>query len=218
MDELGTDLRKMLADKDHPQLEEAIRLALTDGGALDALLDGLTSKEETYRYNCFEVLLWISESRSQVLYPQWDHFVGLLGSSNGFYRSMALRLIANLTGADEEGRFESIFERYFELLDDEKVMVARYLAQSAGVIARRKPHLQARIAEKLLGIEQAHHTEGRKALVKADALEFLAAFFEVLPEKERALAFAEGLLTSSSPKARKAAQAFLDERREAVKK
>ena len=35
-----TVLRYLLADKDHPQLEEAMRLALTDGGALDALLDG----------------------------------------------------------------------------------------------------------------------------------------------------------------------------------
>ncbi len=218
MEELGTDLRKMLVDKDHPQLEEAMRLALTDGGALDVLLDGMTSKEDTYRYNCFEVLLRISESRPQVLYPQWDHFVELLGSSNGFYRSMALRLIANLTGADEEERFETIFECYFELLDDEKVMVARYLAQSAKVIARRKPHLQARIAEKLLGIEQTHHTEGRKALIEADALEFLETFFEVLPNKEGALAFAEGLLMSSSPKARKAAQTFLGKHREAVQK
>jgi len=216
VEELGTDPRKMLADKDHPQLEEAMLLALTDGGALDALLDGLTSKEDTYRYNCFEVLLRISESRPQVLYPQWDHLVELLGSSNGFYRSMALRLIANLTGADEEERFETIFERYFDLLDDEKVMVARYLVQSAEVIARRKPHLLEGIAEKLLGIEQTHHTEGRKALVKADALEFLETFFEELPDKERALAFAEGLLTSSSPKARKAAQAFLGKHREAV--
>jgi hypothetical protein len=133
-----------------------------------------------------------------------------MGSGNAFHRSMALRLIANLTGADEEGRFEDLFDEYFALLDDEKVMVARYLVQSAGQIARRKPHLREKITEKLLDIDRAHHAEGRKALIKADAVEFFETFFEELPDKERVLAFVEGMLACSSPKARKAAKAFLN--------
>jgi hypothetical protein len=120
-----------------------------------------------------------------------------------------LRLVANLTGADEKGRFEDLFDEYFGLLDDEKVMVARYLVQSASQIARRKPHLREKIAEKLLDIDQTHHAEGRKALIKADAIEFFETFFEELPDKERVLAFVEGMLTCSSPKAREAAKVFL---------
>lgn len=203
------ELYHKLADKEHPDLEGAMRLALADGKVLEVLVDGLVSKENAYRYNCFEVLFRISEDRPAVLYPEWDRFVELLGSSNAFYRSIALRLIANLTGADEKEWFEGLFDRYFALLDDEKVMVARYLVQSAEGIARRKPHLRERITEKLLGIDQTHHAEGRKALIKADALKFFGTFFEASPGKERVLAFAESLLTCSSPKARKKARAFL---------
>ena len=186
-----------------------------EGDALKALVDGLVSKEDAYRYNCFEALLQISEDRPRVLYHEWDRFVELMGSGNAFHRSMALRLMANLTGADEEGRFEDLFDDYFGLLDDEKVMVARHLVQSAGQIARRKPHLREKIAEKLLDIDgrrtsRTHHAEGRKALIKADAVEFFETFFEELPDKERVLAFVESMLAGSSPKARKAGKAFLN--------
>ena len=204
------ELRRWLGEKEHPRLAEAKQLALAEGEALGALLDGLVSKEDAYRYNCFEVLLQISEDRPRVLYPEWDRFIGLMRSDNAFHRSIALRLVANLTGADEEQRFEDLFDEYFGLLDDEKVMVARYLVQSASQIARRKPHLREKIAEKLLDIDRTHHAEGRKALIKADAVEFFETFFEELPDKERMLAFVEDMLTCSSPKARQAAQTFLN--------
>jgi hypothetical protein len=209
-EKLAADLHEALADKEHPNLEKAMQLALSDERALREILGGIVSKDDAYRYNCFKVLLQISETQPHVLYPEWDRFVELMGSGNAFHRSMALRLIANLTGADEEGRFEDLFDEYFGLLDDEKVMVARYLVQSAGQIARRKPHLREKITEKLLDIDQTHHAEGRKALIKADAVEFFETFFEDLPDKERVLAFVEGMLACSSPKARKAAKAFLN--------
>jgi hypothetical protein len=208
------EIYEMLAGKEHPELEEAMRLALADGEALKALVDGLVSKEDAYRYNCFEVLIRVSEHHPAVLYSEWDTFVEMLGKRNAFFRSIGLRLIANLTGADDERRFEALFDRYFGLLGDEKVMVARYLVQSAEGIARRKPHLRARITERLLGIDQTHHAEGRKALIKADALRYFDRFFEESSVKERMLAFAEGLLACSSPKARKAAKSFLSKRGE----
>jgi hypothetical protein len=210
VERLKGELYSMLVDKENPKLGEAARLALADERALKVLVDGLVSKEDSYRYNCFEVLLRISEDQPEVLYPEWDTFVELQGSRNAFFRSIGLRLIANLTGADDEERFEALFARYFRLLDDEKVMVARYLAQSAGQIAKRKPHLRERITQKLLDIDQTHHAEGRKALIKADALGYFETVFEESSAKERILAFAEGLLESSSPKGRKAARAFLD--------
>jgi hypothetical protein len=211
VDKLKAKVYDMLASKERPKLEEAARLALADGGALQVLVDGLVSKEDAYRYNCFEVLMRVSEDQPAALYSEWDAFVEMLGSRNAFFRSIGLRLIANLTGADGEGRFEALFDRYFGLLDDEKVMVARYLVQGAEGIAKRKPHLQERITERLLDIDKTHHAEGRKALIKADALGYFEAVLAESSEKERMLALAEDLLASSSPKARKAAKSFLSQ-------
>ena len=209
-EKLAADLHEALADKEHPSLEEAMQWALADGKALKMLLDGVVSKDDTYRYNCFKVLLQISDDHPLVLYPEWNYFVGLLSSSNSYHRSIGLQIIANLTRVDDENRFGGIFDQYFDLLDDEKVVTARYLAQSAGRIVKAKPHLQARITERLLGIDGTHHTQDRKDLIKADIIQSFEEFFEDCHHKGELLAFVERQLGCSSPKTRKAAKAFLN--------
>ena len=207
-EKLAADLHEALADKENPSLEEAMQLALANGKALKVLLDGVVSKDDTYRYNCFKVLLQISEDHPLILYPEWDYFIALLDSSNAYHRSIAVQILANLTPVDAQRRFEAIFGRYFDLLDDEKIIVTRSLVQSAGTIARAKPSLQARIVERLLGIDETHHKH--KDLIKADAIQSFEAFFEDYPDKERILGFVEQQLECSSPKTRKAAKAFLN--------
>jgi len=209
-EKLAADLHEALADKEHPDLEKATQLALANGKALKVLLDGVLSKDDTYRYNCFKVLLQISEDHPLILYPEWDYFVGLLGSSNSYHRSIALQIIANLTKVDDKARFDGIFDQYFGLLDDEKVVTARHLAQSAGRIVRAKPHLQARITERLLEIDGTHHTQERKDLIKADIIQSFEEFFQDSGDKKEILAFVEKQLRCSSPKTRKAAKAFLN--------
>ncbi len=49
-------------------------------GLLSELLEKLKLKEETIRYNCFKVLMLISEERGEVLYSERDYFIELLGS------------------------------------------------------------------------------------------------------------------------------------------
>jgi hypothetical protein len=209
-EKLAADLHEVLADKEYPSLEKVMQLALSDERALREILGGIVSKDDAYRYNCFKVLLQISENQPLVLYPEWNYFVELMGSSNSYHRSIALQIIANLTRVDDENRFDGIFDQYFDLLDDEKVVTARYLAQSAGRIVRAKPHLQARITERLLGIDGTHHAQGRKDLIKADIIQSFEEFFEDSRDKEEILTFVENQLGCSSPKTRKAAKAFLN--------
>jgi hypothetical protein len=212
---LTATLHAMLADKEQPHLEQAMQAALSNRQALDQILAGIVAKEDAYRFNCFQVLYRLSEELPDVLYPEWDYFVGLLDSDNSYHRSIAARLIANLAQADTQNRLEGIFDRYFDLLDDEKIITARQFAQHVGRIARAKPHLQTRIVERLLAVDTTHHEKGRKDLLKGDVI---AAFDECLtagsPDQARVLAFVEQQLASSSPKTRKAAQAFLQRHKE----
>lgn len=203
------DVLRTLANEKDPDLEEATQLAMTDGDALQEMLKGIVSKQDVYRYNCFKVLFRISEQEPMILYPEWDYFVGLLDSSNSYHRSISLRIIANLTRVDTEKRFDDIFDPYFDLLDDEKVVTARYLAGSAGAIARHKSYLQASITKRLLAIDNTHHQEGRKDLMKGDIIQTFESFFEGSSDKEDILAFAKAQAKSSSPRTRKIAKAFL---------
>lgn len=206
---LAVDLHEMLGDKEAPDLDKAIQLALEDERVLREMIDGIISKENAFHYNCFKALRRISDDHPSALVAEWDYFVELLGSSNSFHRSMGLRIIANLTQVDDAGRFEGMFDQYFGLLDDKSVIPARYLAQDAGQIIRSKPHLRARIVDRLLAVDETHHTQSRKDLIKADVVQTLEEFFDALDNKAEILAFVEAQLASSSPKARNAAKAFL---------
>jgi hypothetical protein len=196
-------------DKKEVDVESVAKQALKDENLLAALLEGILSKNDTRRYNSFKVLLLISEEHPEVLGPQWGFFVDLLRSDNTYHKSSAINIIANLASADRAGRFERIFDRYFELLDDRSVVTARYVARNAGKLARSKPHLQERITERLLDIDKTHHHQERKDLIKADVIESFEEFFEESPDKERILAFVEEQLECTSPKTRKEAKRFL---------
>ena len=156
------------------------------------------------------MIFQMSKTHPQLLYPEWDYFFGLLESPNAYHRMSAINIIPCLTSADTGRKFDPVFDRYFQLLDDKSMIVARYLALSAGIIAKNKPYLAEKISEKLLGIENTHHEEGRKDLIKHDIIQSFSLLFDQITEKEKILSFVEKQLNSSSPKTRKAAKAFLN--------
>ena len=209
MEKSPADVLTVLANEKDPDLEEVVQLAITAGEILKEMLKGIVSKQDVYRYNCFKVLLQISEKEPMRLYPEWDYFVELISSENSYHRSASLRIIANLATVDTERRFDDIFDQYFDLLDDESVVPARYLAGSAATIAKSKPYLQTRITKRLLDIDNTYHKEGRKDLIKGDIIQAFEGFFEESQRKEEILAFVEEQLESSSPRTRKIAKAFL---------
>ena len=183
--------------------------ALKDRELLSEILAGLKSKNETLRYNCSKVLTLISEENGDVLYPNWDYFLELLISGNTYRKLSATLIIANLTRFDREGRFEKIFGKYYGILDDKSMIAAIYIASSSGKIIRWKPELETRITDKLLNIDKTHHEEGRKALIKAGAIEAFNEYFAEIKDKDRIIEFVKEQQDSESPKARKLAREFL---------
>ena len=207
MNEQAHTVLQDLKSNKEADLAPAMELALADGTFLQALCDGLTSQDEVWRYNCYQVLVQVALEHPARLYPAWDQIVALLDSQNAYHRSVAVRLLAYLTPADAQGRFAALFDRYYRFLDDPKILVTRYLVQDSGVIACAKPGLQAQIVDQLMSIGQTHHKH--KDLIKGDVLQAFEAFFESYPDQAQMLAFARDLLEAESPKTRKAAKAFL---------
>ena len=193
-------------------IEAVAEKAIADGELLSEILDGLTSKEETLRYNCHKVLMYISETNGELLYPQWDYFVEFLSSNNSYRKMSAVQIIANLTKVDGENRFEKIIDKYYGLLDDRSMIVAIYVASSSGKVVSAKPHLERDITNRLLNIDRTRHSEGRKLLIIAGAIEAFDQYFTEAASKERILTFVRELQNCDSPKTRKAAQNFLRKR------
>jgi hypothetical protein len=190
-------------------IETVATKTLADSELFSEILDGLTSKEEILRYNCHKVLMRISETNGELLYPKWDYFVEFLSSDNSYRKMSAVQIIANLTKVDTENRFEGMIDKYYRLLDDKSMIVAIYTAASSGGIVRAKPQLEIEITNRLLDIDKTHHPEGRKPLIKAGAIEAFDKYFPESADKERIMAFAREQQICDSPKTRKIAQDFL---------
>jgi hypothetical protein len=199
-----------LATHKKPDLEEATTAAISDSSFLQQLFLGLTSKNDVLRYNCFKVLQEVSARNPASLYPRWGDLLPLLDSPNAYHRSVAVRLLANLSHSDADRRFAPILDRYFGLLDDEKILTARYLVAAVPTIVEAYPDLIPLATAKLLAVDGTHHPQGRKDLLKGDIVEAFDALFVQVPDRERVISFVRAQLKSSSPRTRKAARTFLE--------
>lgn len=183
--------------------------ALADDKLFKELLSGVLSKNNTIRSNSFRTLLLVSEDKPEFLYLEWDYFLNMLKSSNNYHRYIATYILANLTRADRENKFNIIFDDYFGLLASEKVMIASHVAANSPTIFNAKPDLQSQIIEKLINIDAIHQGK-QKELVKAYAIEALQKIYPYAEDKEKIMVFVKAQLTSSSPKTRDMASCFLD--------
>ncbi len=183
--------------------------ALENHSIISTLVEGLTAKNEYYRYNCSNVLQIIGQKHPELLYPYWDNIVSLLDSDNSYHRMSAVYHISNMITADEANKFDSIFGKYFRMLDDRSVIVSIYVAQAAGKIALARPNLQKGITDILLAIDKTHHLPGHKELIKAGIIESFDKYMADYPDKSAIFVFVQNQIESDSPKTRNLAKAFI---------
>jgi len=187
--------------------EAVAEMALKDEKVLQELLEGVLSKKDEIRYSSFKALNFLSEKHPERLYGKWDFFANLMCSDNTHHKYIAIYIIANLTKADAENKFEKLFDAYYSLLADKSVIPAAHVAVSSGKIALAKPELQAEITNRLLAIDST--VQRHKDLVKASTIEAFDAYFEQSEDKARIIEFAKAQLNCESPKTRKKAKEFL---------
>ena len=190
-------------------IEAAAKEVMTDEKFYTELLDNLLSKNETLRYNSSKILFSITQQNPELLYDKWDDLVKHLDSDNTYHKLSAVLLLGNLTKADKDKKFEKLFNKYYSLLDDKSFITAAYISQASSTIAIAKPGLQTKITNKLLSIDETHHIQERKDLVKASIIDTFAQYFLNAKNKKAILDFVETQLTSQSPKTRKKAKEFL---------
>ena len=189
--------------------EKIVKNVLKEKSYLSNIMQGVIAKDDSERYPNAIAVEILSEKDPEILYPQWDFFADLLKSNNAFHRSIAVSTISNLTLIDSDEKFETLFDEYFRLLDDKSVIVTRKLAIHVWKIFKAKPSLRIKIKNKLLSIDDTHHTASRKDLVKGDIIESLSEFFVDIEDKKEIIKFVRNQLSSSSPSTVKKATNFL---------
>lgn len=189
-------------------VENLAREATLNKEFISELLKGVINKSELIRFNSSNVLKVISQKNPETIYPKFDYFVEMLGSSNAYHQCCAIELIANLACSDPKNKFENVFNKFFDILKNEKTIPSAYLARNSGKIALTKPDLRKKITNKLLSIDVLH--KGKQIeLIKSHVIASLNQYFEFMENKHDIIKFVKNQLNSQSPKTKKAAQAFL---------
>jgi hypothetical protein len=188
--------------------EALAHLALENEKVLREAFDGVLSKNDVVRQNSFQTLNFLSEKHPDRIYGKWDFFADLIRRGNSFHKYIAVWIIANLTKADPENKFEKLFDDYYGLLGDKSVIPAGHVATKSGKIALAKPELQAKITNRLLDIDNT--VQRHKDLVKSGAIESFDAYFEESKDQARIIEFVKAQLNCESPKTRKTAREFLE--------
>lgn len=183
--------------------------ALNDGELFQKLMNGVRSKDNTTRQNSFKTLQIIAENAPEFLYPQWDYFQEMLHSSNNYQKFIAIYILASLTSADKDNKFDDIFDDYYGILAGDKAMTASHVALNSSIIVRNKPKLQSRIIDILMSVDDIHQGK-QKELIKAYAIEALMKIHPEAEDEEKIEEFVRTQLESKSPKTRNMAQCFLD--------
>ena len=188
--------------------EALAQMALEDEKVLQEAFEGVLSKNDVVRQNSFQTLNFLSEKHPNSVYGKWDFFADLIRRGNSFHKYIAIWIIANLTKADPENKFEKLFDDYYDLLGDKSVIPAGHVAAKSGIIALAKPELQTEITNRLLDIDNT--VQRHKDLVKSGAIEAFDAYFEESKDQARIIEFVKAQLNCESPKTRKMAKEFLE--------
>jgi hypothetical protein len=201
-----------LADKTLTK-KELLQKAENDSTLISALIEGTSSPKASIRYGCGAVLMELSENQPCKVYPYWNSIVAMLDSKHRILTWNALAVIANLTGADKEGKFDQIFDRYFGFLGSEYMVTVANTVGYSAKIAENKPYLTDKILNEVLKVDNLkttpHLTEECKLVIAEKALETFDTLMPLVQNRQAIIDFAEKYQNSSRVSLQKQAQKYL---------
>jgi hypothetical protein len=180
---------------------------------LPQILNGVYSPKASIRYGCARVLMDLSENHPEKLYPFIDSFIKLLDNKYRILTWNAMVIIANLAKVDKDNKIDSIFEKYYNFLNDEYMVTVANVVGNSAKIASTKPYMIKNITDELLKVENIaltpHLTEECRRVIIEKAIKFFALFFDKIEQKEKVIAFAKRQVNSPRRTLSKTAEELL---------
>jgi hypothetical protein len=176
---------------------------------LNDLMDLIYEKKEQIRFNSFETLRLVSESNPGLLYPKWNELESLLTYKNSYLKLIGVILLANLVSVDSEGKFDTTFNTFFNILKENVTIVPVYVVRNSWKIVKSKPELEPAITDMLVNLDRIHPGK-QLALIKGEAIDSFDKYFDMSGKQKDILKFVKGQVENPSPKARKLAKGFIE--------
>lgn len=212
---MESDLLQKLESKKMTR-EELYKTVEEDYSILPEVIKGLSSSKAAARYGCGKVLVDLSGEHPEKLYPYMDFFINLLYGKYRILTWNAMYVIANLTKVDSGKKFDQIFDKYYNFLNNEYMVTVANVVSCSSKIALAKPYLIQRITDKLLKVESIstspHLTEECKRVIVEKTVEFFDQFFDQIEDRNKVISFTKRHLDSPRRTLRKKVEDFIGRR------
>lgn len=201
--------------KEAPDLEQLLTKAGNDPQFLNALFEIVRSEHSAVRYSCTKILRMLSERQPDKIYPYFDDVANWLRDSNSFVKWDGILTLANLASVDAQRRFASVYEEYFGLIRDSKMVTAANAAGNAWKIVQAVPEWESDITRRLLEVPQIvylHHGEPSaecNRVMCGHVLDCFDHYFDLSKNQQAMICFARSQLNSSRKSVAKKAARFL---------
>jgi hypothetical protein len=205
---MNTSLALVHQAASNPQ--QLARRVIKNPELLEKVMEGLGTETARIKFGCAKALRVLSETRPDLLYPQFDFFVRLLDHPNKIFQWEAARVLSQLARMDAEDKFTTIFNKYFAPLGGPVMITAANVIRGGALIAVAKPHLADRIAAEVLKVDRARYQSPEcRSVAIGHAVFALGNFFELLQNPAPVLRFVRKQIKNSRPAMRKKAEQFL---------
>jgi hypothetical protein len=177
---------------------------------LSGIIEGLNAEAARVKFGCAKALRILSEQRPDLLYPQFDFFVRLLGHKNKIFQWDGAFVLSQLARLDAEDKFAAVFDKYFAPIPGPVMITAANAIRGGARIARARPEMADRIATEVLKVAKARYqtAECRNVAIGHVVLA-LGEFLDLIRDPAPATRFVRRQLHNSRPATRKKAERFL---------
>ena len=101
--------------------QDLLIMVKKDNSLVPELIEGMNSTKAAIRYGCGSVLMDLSETNPDKIYPQIDELKDFLDSKYRILVWQSLAIIANLARVDSENKFDKLFDKYYNLINAERI-------------------------------------------------------------------------------------------------
>lgn len=205
----------LLRLKGSPDLDWLLTEAGNDPGILNTLFEIVRCERSAVRYSCTKAIRILSEQQPDKIYPYFGEAADWLRDPNSFVKWDGILTLANLAAADTQHRFAAIYEEYFGLIRDPKMVTAANVAGNAWKIVRAVPAWEPDITQRLLEVPEIVYLHRKEPSPECNkvmcghVLDCFDRYFDLSHSQAAMLSFARSQLNSSRKAVAKKAARFL---------
>ena len=153
-----------------------IHLAIDDKNIREQLINNITEDNHiNIYYNSYHLVYEASKDYPKLFYPYWDSLVPLLYNENSYHRSISHDILTNLIKVDHDNKFDSIQEKYFSMIKDEKFSTGLVALRNIMIISEYRQDLKNKIISLFLNKDfLINYKENQINRMEYEIIEFFA--------------------------------------------